>query len=174
MAKFKKRPRPHIIADLSVNYLERFFLYEGHMVDRPSSGNDYGFDLSILTFNSKREIENGWIYIQLKATDNIRSTNYGKTVSVSIRRVDIHHWLGQVDPVILVIYDSIKEEAFWIHIQNYFNQTEMPRFRKTAANSLTVLIPFANKISREAVQHIVNGKRCQYAELAKLRNKIIK
>jgi hypothetical protein len=40
-----RRTREHVIASQSVNYLEKFFIDKGHMVDRPAE--DYGFDLIV-------------------------------------------------------------------------------------------------------------------------------
>src|SRR5580692_6981989 len=39
----KRRTREHVIADQSVNYLERFIIDEGHIAQRLY--NDYGYDL---------------------------------------------------------------------------------------------------------------------------------
>ena len=40
--KLKLRPRSHVIADLSVNFVERFALNCGFSVER--FGSDYGYD----------------------------------------------------------------------------------------------------------------------------------
>ena len=58
MAK-KKRPREHIIADLSVNHVERYVFLCGYSVERVEY--DYGFDLILFTYNINSEIENGQI-----------------------------------------------------------------------------------------------------------------
>jgi len=55
----KKRPREHIIADLSVNHVERYVLLCGYSVERVEY--DYGFDLVIFTYDANGEIENGQI-----------------------------------------------------------------------------------------------------------------
>lgn len=46
----KQRTRQHVIADLSVNYVERVILEEGHSFERPA--NDYGYDLVMTTHDS--------------------------------------------------------------------------------------------------------------------------
>lgn len=43
----KKRPREHIIAGLSVNYVERYVFLRGYSVERIEY--DYGYDLIIFT-----------------------------------------------------------------------------------------------------------------------------
>lgn len=45
----KQRTRQHVIADLSVHYVEGFVLAEGHTVQR--LGPDYGYDLFVFTYD---------------------------------------------------------------------------------------------------------------------------
>ena len=51
----KRRTREHVIADLSVNHVERHILKCGCVVKRPTP--DYGIDLELITFNKRGEIE---------------------------------------------------------------------------------------------------------------------
>jgi hypothetical protein len=67
MSQRKCRTRAHVIADLSVNHVERCVLRCGWTVQRFSP--DYGLDLLMTTFNQRGEIENGDVRIQIKATD---------------------------------------------------------------------------------------------------------
>ena len=73
-----------MIADLSVNYVERFVLLCGHTVEKFSS--DYGYDLILCTYSDDGELENGNIYVQLKATDSIRLTGNGQAVSFTLKK----------------------------------------------------------------------------------------
>ena len=59
--------RQHIIADLSVNHIERQILRCGCSVERIQ--HDYGIDLVLFSYDARSEIEPGQIYMQLKATD---------------------------------------------------------------------------------------------------------
>jgi len=47
----KRRTRAHVIADQSVNHVERYVLDEGHTVQR--LGSDYGYDLVLFTYDEK-------------------------------------------------------------------------------------------------------------------------
>jgi hypothetical protein len=51
----KLRTRAHVLADLSVNYVERQVLFCGCAVQRIYS--DYGYDLMMSTFKPNGEIE---------------------------------------------------------------------------------------------------------------------
>lgn len=66
----KRRTQEHVIADLSVNHVERFILRCGWTAERTQ--HDYGIDLFMETFTDNGEVENGRILLQLKATDSLR------------------------------------------------------------------------------------------------------
>lgn len=83
----KKRPREHIIADLSVNHVERYVFLCGYSVERMEY--NYGFDLVIFTYNTNGEIENGQIYVQLKATDSLKVLAGQETIAFPIARSDL-------------------------------------------------------------------------------------
>jgi hypothetical protein len=53
----KRRTREHIIADQSVNHVERFVIDEGHTVQRQE--HDYGYDLNVITYDSDGYVEPG-------------------------------------------------------------------------------------------------------------------
>lgn len=63
----KTRTRQHVIADLSVNHVERQVLLAGHAIQRVQS--DYGYDLLMFTYNEQGEVEPGMVFFQAKATD---------------------------------------------------------------------------------------------------------
>ena len=54
-ASRKRRTREHVIADLSVNFVERQVLQCGHTLERVF--HDYGIDLVMHSYNDKGEIE---------------------------------------------------------------------------------------------------------------------
>jgi hypothetical protein len=65
----KLRTREHVIADLGVNHLERHILLCGHTSQRIE--HDYGYDLSMTTYSPGGEIQGGWAYFQVKATNRL-------------------------------------------------------------------------------------------------------
>ncbi len=65
--KKKRRTREHVIADLSINHVERQALLAGFAVQRIV--RDYGIDLFLATYDHSGSVENGEIRVQLKATD---------------------------------------------------------------------------------------------------------
>ncbi len=47
----KQRTREHVIADQSVNHVERFIIDEGHTAQRMEK--DYGYDLVLMTYDEQ-------------------------------------------------------------------------------------------------------------------------
>jgi hypothetical protein len=123
MADKKQRVRKHVIADLSVNHVEYHLLKAGHTMDVTKS--DYGYDGIVFTFDSNGEIENGTIFVQLKATDSISRHKKKNGLSFSISKKDINLWHGEPFPVYLVLFDAIAEKAYWLYFQNYFAKSKI-------------------------------------------------
>jgi hypothetical protein len=110
----KRRTRAHIIADLSVNYVEKRVLECGWTVQRFSP--DYGLDLLMTTFNRRGEIENGDVRLQIKATDSIKVVASRNAIAVRLEWRDMVYWLNEPLPVILVVYDAKSDRAWWLYL----------------------------------------------------------
>lgn len=115
----KQRTREHVIADLSVNHVERLALKCGYVVQRPVP--DYGIDLRLETFNDQGEFEEEHASFQLKATDAIDQFELAtdEYFSLPITAKDYRLWSKAVMPIFLILYDARMEEAYWLHIQYY-------------------------------------------------------
>ena len=111
----KQRTREHIIADLSVNHAEKAFLLAGYTVDRVVA--DYGYDMVVRTFDGAGHIENGYIAVQMKASDAPDSSKDGDFVTVRVEDRDDTFWRGEGFPVALIVYDAAKEVAYFVHYQ---------------------------------------------------------
>ena len=112
----KTRTREHIIADLSFHHLARLVVREGFTVE--AFGSDYGYDLTIYTFDEQGEYENGNIFVQLKATDHIKVLSDGR-IAFQLDRRDIATWEGEVFPVYLVVFDAAAEQAYALDLGHH-------------------------------------------------------
>src|ERR1700687_3631488 len=83
----KRRTREHIIADLSVCFVEWQALQCGYTVERMY--HDYGIDLEIMTYNDRGERERGAILVQVKATDGLLLRKGQGSISVRIEPADL-------------------------------------------------------------------------------------
>ena len=110
--------REHVIADLSANHFERHALRCGFSVERIE--HDYGLDLVLFTYDRYGEIENGQVFIQLKASDHLDLSAGRDTFPFQVKRADLEYWLREPWPVILVLYDARRDRAYWLYLQAYF------------------------------------------------------
>lgn len=148
-AEYKLRTRAHVIADLSVNHVERFVLQAGHAPQRV--GKDYGYDLQIFTFDHGA-FENGYIYLQLKATDAPNLVDGGGAISFTLDRADVYLWRRELMPVFLIVWDASQEVGHWLYLQSHFKKIEafpLPPQQET----LTVRVPTTNLLDGAAIEH---------------------
>jgi hypothetical protein len=143
----KRRTREHVIADLGVNYVERQVLLAGYVADRVM--NDYGIDLEINTFNGRGEVEQGKILVQVKATDKLK-VRADSTIVCRIERKDLVAWLAHPFPVMLILYDAVKDIAFWLYAQSYFRKREDFNLF-LAGRTITVELSAANVLKPSSV-----------------------
>ncbi len=144
----KRRTRTHIIADLSVNHVEYFALKCGFSVERIES--DYGYDLQIYSYDENGEFENGLIYLQLKATDNIGRYTRQAGYSYPLEKEHLEIWINEPMPVIIVLYDAVNEKAYWIYLQAYFEKERMNL--NSDQNTFSLYLGKDNVISIEAIK----------------------
>jgi hypothetical protein len=145
----KRRTREHVIADLSINHVERHVLLAGNVVERWL--HDYGLDLVLFTFTPDGEVEPGEVYLQVKATERLRWSRDKSFVAFRIERADLRSWLVQPFPVILIVYDVSNDRAYWHYIQAAF--TGAQRFRAARGSErLTIRIPSTQIFGSDAVR----------------------
>ncbi len=151
----KRRTRQHVIASLSQNYVERFILELSHTVEQVTE--DYGYDLILFTYDKEGFIENGNVFIQLKATENIREDTTKQFVRFRMGIRDYYAWLDEPNPVYLILYEARRRRAFWLYIQQYFEE-DIRRRPRVNAKSVTVKIPMRNRFNRRAVEKMRKAK----------------
>jgi Domain of unknown function (DUF4365) len=151
MAKLrrKRRTREHVLAEMSVNHVQRQVLRCGWLVEEIR--HDYGLDLELFTFDKKGDVQEGTVYLQLKGVQSLPLRHGAETFPFRIERRDLVYWLAQPLPVILVVYDAKKDTAYWLYVQSYFGrQKSFNLFR--AGKTVTVRVPRANVVSPAAVR----------------------
>ncbi len=141
----KRRTRQHIIADLSINHVERFVFRCGYSAERITY--DYGTDLSLSTYNASGEIENGAIYIQVKATDTPIADPTSPTIPIVLNTKDLDFWLQEPMPFILILYQAQEEVAYWYYLQANLSELERSKLGKT----YTVYVEKQNILNESAV-----------------------
>jgi hypothetical protein len=150
----KQRTREHVLADLSVNHVERFALRCGFAVQRLSE--DYGLDLAVFTFEELGFREEGLLWMQLKATDHMKTSHDGKSALVRVERRDILSWIRELYPVILVVYDAVRDLAYYLVIPDYFAGPEV--FAKLKGATVTMQVPTENVVNEKALRGLARLK----------------
>ena len=157
----KTRTREHIIASQSVAHLESFVFACGFTAERVV--HDYGYDLNIYTYDPQGGIENGNIYVQLKATDHLTVLADGKTITQTMDSADILFWLGEIMPVILVVYDALNKEAYWLYVQESVVPAR-PLFIPAGQSSVTLRLSKENIVNEKAVERFRELKNAVLAQ----------
>ncbi len=151
----KRRTRQHIIADLSFNHLEWYVLKCGFTID--PTKHDYGIDANIYTYNDNGEIQDGFIHVQLKASDNFKYLKREPFVSFSIEKAHLDNWLSEPIPVILVLYDPKKHRAYWSYLQRHLKHIEGFSLDKVK-NRYSIRVPTKQVINKEAIRKFAEFK----------------
>ena len=76
-----------------MNHVERHVLACGYTVDRVE--HDYGYDLVMHTYNDAGEIDSGFIFFQVKATDALSVPTERGTIAFSLDVRDLALWLHE-------------------------------------------------------------------------------
>lgn len=145
----KRRTREHVIADLSICFVEWHALQSGYTVQRMN--HDYGIDLELMTYNEYGEVEPGNVLFQVKATDEPLSANGQTTCPCRIERTHLARWLREKSPVILVVFEAKRKRAYWCYVQQYF-QTIRDFNIFAAGDSITIRVPLANQVNSKAMR----------------------
>ncbi len=151
----KRRTREHVLADLSINHVERQILLCGFSAERTE--RDYGYDLTVASYNKTGEIEPGLVYVQVKAADRLPWLAGGKEVSWRVSRRDLRLWLREAYPVVLVVYEGRTGRAYWLAVQDHFAGRHTADLF-AAGEWIHVHIPAAQRLNRQAVRRIAERK----------------
>ncbi len=143
----KIRTPQHVIADLSYNFLERKVLQPGHWLDAPR--NDYGIDAIMFHHSQRGEAENGEVRFQLKATNNLATSRDGRWICQRIAIRDLRYWYFEPYPVVIVVYDAVRNRAYWLHVQDYVDRN--PTLMDSDRESATLRIPIRNILTLHAI-----------------------
>jgi hypothetical protein len=138
MPERKKRVRKHVIADMSLHHLAYIIVSCTFTVEPTRS--DYGYDLSVFTFDGDGRYENGNFFVQLKATDHIKVDQTTGQIRFRISKRDILTWESETFPAYLVVFDAVAGKAYCVYLQRYFTQAGISSATMTKA-TIEVRLP---------------------------------
>src|SRR5712691_1715693 len=143
-AQRKRRTRQHIIADLSVNHVERFIFRCGFAAE--ITRHDYGIDMMLFFYGDDGAIRDGQVLIQLKASDSLKVVEDRSAIAFRVDRRDLNFWLGLAQPVILIVYDARKDRAHWLYVQAAIG-SERREATPLGGRTVTIRLPLKNVLS---------------------------
>ena len=144
----KQRTRQHFIEDFGMNHVERHVLHARCTLQRYQY--DYGYDAFINTYNENGEYENGSIQIQLKSTEHLKYSKTKDAIVFDLEKRDLELWLYSNSIVIFIVYDALKESAYWLDLSVYFEKNR-DSLRKTT-KFVRIYIPSKNVLSGQTIQ----------------------
>lgn len=172
-----RRTPEHVLADESRIHVEGLAVAAGFSTIRVPVESDYGYDLLVITTSLQGFVEGGLIRIQCKAASIIPPQQRGdiywvdnnSAISVQVERRHLRLWAGleygeieqphgELDPVILTVYDQSTRKAYWQFIQDYIQQHNLD-----VNSNCRIHVPVANEVSKEAMQHFRKIKNARYA-----------
>src|SRR5262249_47645326 len=142
----KQRTRAHVIADQSVNYVERFIIDEGHTAQRVEK--DYGYDLLLFTYDELGYAEPGLVRLQVKAAETWEVVGDDCLFDLDVR--DYNLWMNEGTPVILILFDDSRRRSCWLSVRAYFSE-DVARRPKKGAKTVRVRVPMEQVVNRRAV-----------------------
>jgi hypothetical protein len=142
----KRRTRQHIIADQSVNHVERYIIDAGHTAQRIEK--DYGYDLLLFTYDEQGYSEPDFLSLQLKAAESLPARGSAYVFDMDVR--DYNLWMQERMPVILILFDASRRRAVWLPVQAYFND-DPARQPKKGARTVRVRVPMHQVVNRQAI-----------------------
>jgi hypothetical protein len=84
-----------------------------------------------------------------------------------IDRRDLVRWLGQMLPVILIVYDAKNDAAYWLYVQSYFQK--LPDFNLFAAGkTITVHVARTNVVNVKAIARFARFRDRVIAQKSKV------
>ncbi len=148
MIERKQRTRRHVIASMSLHHVAYTIAKCGYTLEATQS--DYGYDALLFTYSDSGEVENGNIFVQLKATDHISKYRKRKSFSFSVGKKDVDLWQDEPFPVYLILFDASAEAAYWLYFQKYL-QINGVRASGIKGNSISIEMDAAQIVDENSV-----------------------
>jgi hypothetical protein len=145
----KQRTRQHVIADLSVHYVEGFILEAGHTAQQLE--RDYGYDLLMFTYDERGYVEPGFVSLQVKAAESLYPVGGDYVFDLDIR--DYNLWMAEKMPVILILFDAARRRAYWLAVKDYFRENGGGHPQK-GAKTVRVRVAMGQSLNRRAIARI--------------------
>lgn len=158
----KRRTRGHVIADLALVHVQYFLVNAGFTSEVVT--RDYGYDLSVVTFDRDGLIEPGVILVQLKAAETLSRQADGRHFVFDLDVRDYHLWRKEPNPVFLILYEASARRAYWLYFQRHLKSGAAPTVR-AGARTTRIKIPSSDRVTTDFFRHARHLKARAVAKL---------
>jgi hypothetical protein len=152
----KRRTKAHVQADIATRYVEWVCARAGFTSNQPTQGMDYGIDLHVQTFDKDGYVESEEIKVQIKSVQRIKRLRNGFDFAVSLDMGHVHYWANHFLPVLLIVYDASKHEAYWLYVQRALAFEGFPL--KFNARTRTIHMSIKNRLTPKTFREIAKWK----------------
>ena len=74
-----------------------------------------------------------------------------------VTRRDLKLWLDEAYPVILIVYDGRKDNAYWLQVQTYILERRVPQLF-AGGETISIHVPIENRLERSAIRAMARTK----------------
>jgi hypothetical protein len=144
----KRRTVEHIDGDRAIHAIESIVLDRGFALERATV--DYGTDFTLHVFDDDLQYI-GFVIGQSRARSGLASNQDGSfSLAIDIGHVD--QWLAQVDPFIIVLYDTDRKKGYWYYVQaNRARLRRLIKERREGQATITVRFDPKKILNRESL-----------------------
>lgn len=143
-----KRPKAHQIDDRAQAILRELLPHSWVSNDQR---NDYAKDFLVEVGDDDDEMSGDAFYVQLKGQENPTFVSDGHFLSFSLETKHAKYYLDNVKdlPVFLVVVDVTSKKGYWLFLQEFLDELDGWRKRKSVA----IRIPVQNELSNSVTLH---------------------
>lgn len=129
-----------------------------------ATSKDYGYDLTVNTFDGEGMLEPLSILIQLKASEKLNLHPDGANYWFDLDIRDYNLWTNEWNPVFLILYEASSTRAYWLYFQQYLKSRHARKPRKHA-KTIRIKVPRANRVRTSFFRHARHLKEQVIARL---------
>ena len=136
--KYKQITQKQIIGQRGVNFVEQVVLEMGFVWHPTNAGLESGIDGIIEIRDPETgETTNNIIQVQVKGTEQVWISDTLETFVYRCKSRDIDYWMKSNTPVILVVVDLNRKEAYWDNVKDVFSDPDKRKGKKVIFNKKT-------------------------------------
>jgi hypothetical protein len=154
-----KRPRAHVLEELSFQHLRRILPSE--WICRRVE-DDYGLDVRV-EIVAGEQVTAQEFSVQLKATDHLQTS--GDDIVHRCKVTTAQYFLRRPEPVMYVVYSAQETTSYWLWVRLYLEQLDKTKPDWREKQSVQIRIPCVNRLTRRSIPSIADQVQTWWARV---------